>query len=258
MQEPQKISNRANALKGKIALVTGASGGIGRAVALKLADLGADIAVNYLSRHTGAEETVALIKSLGRNALTFVADISLEEKVRKMVADVNERMGKVTILVNNAAPPVSFEEFENAPWDAFASHLNVQVRGAYHMMQAILPGMKKERYGKMVNILSAYILQNFPKKVTPYLVAKEALWGLTKAAAAEFASYGIRVNGVSPWVTDTAMADRVSPPRYKEMVAQRAPLGRITTPEDVANIVGFLASSESDHLTGVNIPIGIT
>lgn len=243
---------------GKIALVTGASGGIGRAVALKLAELGADIAVNYLSRKTEAEETAALIKNLGRNAYVFSADVALEERVREMIAHVNDRMGTVTILVNNAAPQLSLEELENVPWDVFGSHLDVQVRGAYHMIQAVLPGMKKERYGKIVNILSAYILQNFPKKVTPYVVAKEALWGLTKAAAAEFASYGIRVNGVSPWVTDTEMADRVSPPRYKEMIAKRAPLGRITTPEDVANIVGFLASPESDHLTGVNIPIGIT
>lgn len=245
-------------LKGKVALVTGASGGIGRAVALKLAELGADIAVNYLSRKTEAEETVALIKNLGRNAYVFSADIASEERVREMVAHVNERMGTVTLLVNNAAPQISFEELENMPWDAFESHLNVQVRGAYHMIQAILPGMKKERYGKIVNILSAYILQNFPKKVTPYIVAKEALWGLTKAAAAEFAFYGIRVNGVSPWVTDTKMADRVSPPHYQEMVARHAPLGRITKPEDVANIVGFLASPASDHLTGINIPIGIT
>lgn len=245
-------------LKGKIGLVTGASRGIGRAVALKMAELGADVAVNYFSRKTEAEETVALIKNLGRNAYIFSADISLEDKAREMVRRVSDKMGVVTILINNAAPPPLLEELENAPWDVFASHLNVQVRGAYHMMQAILPGMKKERYGKIVNILSAYILQNFPKKVAPYVVAKEALWGLTKAAAAEFASYGIRVNGVSPWVTDTEMASRVSPPRFKEMVAQRAPLGRITTPEDVANIVGFLVSPESDHLTGINIPIGNT
>lgn len=258
MQEPQKITNGVNALQGKVALVTGASGGIGRAVALKLAELGADVAVNYLSRHAEAEETAALIKNLGRNAYVFSADVASEEMVRKMVTHVSDQMGSITILVNNAAPEISLTEFENVPWDVFGAHLNIQVRGAYHMMQAVLPGMKKERYGKIVNILSAYILQNFPKKVAPYVVAKEALWGLTKAAAAEFASYGIRVNGVSPWVTDTEMADRVSPPHYKEMVARHAPLGRITTPEDVANIVGFLASPESDHLTGVNIPIGIT
>ena len=244
-------------LKGKIVLVTGASGGIGRAVALKLAELGADIAVNYLSRKTEAEKTVALIKNQGRNAYAFVADIALEKKVKEMVTRINDQMGTITILVNNAAPPISLEELENTPWDAFESHLNVQVRGAYHLMRAVLPGMKKDRYGKIVNILSAYILQNFPKKVAPYVMAKEALWGLTKAAAAEFAAYGIRVNGISPWVTDTEMAERVSPPRFKEMVAQRALLGRITTPEDVANIVAFLASSASDHLTGINIPVGL-
>lgn len=258
MQESQKISNGVSILKGKIALVTGASGGIGRAVALKLAELGADVAVNYLSRHAEAEETAALIKKLGRNACVFSADIVSEEMVRKMLAEVNDRMGNVTVLVNNAAPELSLAEFGNVPWDAFVPHLNVQVRGAYHMIQSVLSGMKKERYGKIVNILSAYILQNFPKKIAPYIVAKEALWGLTKAAAADLASYGIRVNAVSPWVTDTEMAERVSPPRFKEMVAKHAPLGRITKPEDVANIVGFLASPESDHLTGVNIPIGIT
>lgn len=244
-------------LEGKIALVTGASSGIGRAAALRLAELGADVVVNYLSRKTKAEETVALIKNLGRNSLAFSADVASEEKVREMVAGVTDRMGTVTILVNNAAPEPVLEELENTPWGAFESHLNVQVRGAYNMMQAFLPGMKKERYGKIVNILSAYILQNFPKKVAPYVVAKEALWGLTKAAAAEFASCGVRVNSVSPWVTDTEMADRVSPPRFKEMIALHAPLGRITAPEDVANIVGFLAGPESDHLTGVNIPIGV-
>lgn len=245
-------------LEGKIALVTGASSGIGRAAALRLAELGADVAVNYLSRKVKAEETVALIKNLGRNSLAFSANVASEEKAREMVVEVTDRMGTVTILVNNAAPEPVLEELENTPWGAFESHLNVQVRGAYNMMQAFLPGMKKERYGKIVNILSAYILQNFPKKVAPYVVAKEALWGLTKVAAAEFSSYGIRVNGISPWVTDTEMADRVSPPRFKEIIALHAHLGRITAPEDVANIVGFLAGPESDHLTGVNIPIGVT
>lgn len=245
-------------LEGKIALVTGASSGIGRAAALRLAELGADVAINYLSRKTKAEETVALIKSLGRNSLAFSADVASEEEVREMVVGVSDRMGVVTILVNNAAPEPALEELESTSWNVFESHLNVQVRGAYNLMQALLPGMKKERYGKIVNILSAYILQNFPKKVAPYMVAKEALWGLTKVAAAEFSSYGIRVNGISPWVTDTEMAGRVSPPRFKEIIALHANLGRITAPEDVANIVGFLASPESDHLTGVNIPIGVT
>lgn len=244
------------ALKGKIVLVTGASCGIGRTVALRLAELGADVAVNYLLRKSEAEETVALIKNQGRNALAFSADIALEEKVREMIAYVNDRMGTVTILVNNAAPQFSIEELENVSWDVFESHLNVQVRGAYNMIQAVLPGMKKERYGKIVNILSAYILQNFPKKVAPYVVAKEALWGLTKAAAADLASYGIRVNAVSPGLTDAGGADRVFPPRYKELAVQKSLLGRITTPEDVANLVAFLVSPGSDHMTGLNIPVG--
>ena len=244
-------------LEGKIALVTGSSRGIGRAVAFRLAELGARIAVNYLSRQKEAEETAAEIKNRGGDARIFVADVASSEAVREMVGRVGDQMGGITILVNNAAPQLSRGALEDQPWSEFDLHLTVQVRGAYHLTMAALPGMKKGNYGKIVNIISAYVLQNFPKKIASYLVAKEALWGFTKAAAADLASYGIRVNAVSPWVTDTEMADRVSPPHYREMVAHRAPLGRITVPEDIAAIVGFLASPDSDHLTGVNIPIGI-
>lgn len=251
------IYNGVKKLEGKIALVTGASRGIGRATALKLSELGASVVVNYLTQHQKAEETVAEIKKRGGNSLAFSADISSEEKIKEMVLRVEEKMGIITILVNNASPEFRIETLEDASWNSFETHLEVQLRGAFQAIRATLSGMKKERYGKIVNVLSSYVLLNFPAKAAPYVVAKEALWGLTKVAAADLASYGIRVNAVSPGLTDAGGTDRVFPPRYKELAAQKSPLGRITAPEDVANIIAFLAGPESDHMTGLNIPVGI-
>ena len=244
-------------LKGKIALVTGASRGIGRAVALRLAELGARVAVNYLSRKKEAEETVTEIEKKGGIALAIHADVSLDKEAKEMVAYVGKEIGDITILVHNASPPFFLEALEDSAWESFQRHFEVSVRGGYNMMQAVLPMMQKAGYGKIITVLSALVLQGLPKKAASYVVAKEALWGLTKAGAADFAPYGIRINAVSPGLTDTEMAALAFPSFYKDMVAKKSPFGRITKPEDVADIIAFLASPASDHVTGLNIPLGI-
>jgi 3-oxoacyl-[acyl-carrier protein] reductase len=244
-------------LSGKIALVTGASGGIGRSTAIALAQLGAKVAINYLTDKEKAQDTAAQIKKLGGISFIFQADVGADTEVKKMISDISKKMGDITLLVHNASPDFVLKALEDSPWESFEKYLAVYVRGAYNLIRAALPGMKKKGYGKIVTVLSSFILQNLPKKAAAYVTAKEALWGLTRAAAADLASLGIRVNAVSPGLTDTESIQRSFPPHYKELVASRSLQGKINSPEDVAERICYLLSPESDHLNGVNIPIGV-
>ena len=231
----------------RVALVTGAGRGIGRAIALKLAGAGWDVAVNYRTSAAGAEETASNIIILGRRAIAVQADVADAQAVRAMVADVEDRLGPVSLLVNNAG--LSWTGlFQDTAYDAWRRLFTVNVDGAYHCIQTVLPRMLHEKEGNIINVTSIWGLHGASCEVA-YAATKAALVGLTKSLAAELAPSGIRVNAVAPGCIDSDMLRALGQDTVASL-AQETPLGRIGTAEDVAKVVRFLAAADSDFITG--------
>lgn len=231
----------------RVALVTGAGRGIGRAIALKLAGAGWDVAVNYRTSAAGAEEIASNIIILGRRAIAVQADVADAQAVRAMVADVEDRLGPVSLLVNNAG--LSWTGlFQDTVYDAWRRLFTVNVDGAYHCIQAVLPRMLHEKEGNIINVTSIWGLHGASCEVA-YAATKAALVGLTKSLAAELAPSGIRVNAVAPGCIDSDMLRALGKDTVASL-AQKTPLGRIGTAEDVAKVVRFLAAADSDFITG--------
>jgi 3-oxoacyl-[acyl-carrier protein] reductase len=241
-------------LQGKTILITGAGRGIGRATALLLAKNGARLAVNYLSNKEQAEKVVTEIKSMSGQAAAFQADITRESDVLAMIGKIKRSFGAIDVLVNNATAPIDYKNFNELTWDEFDKHLQVQIRGVYNAAKAVLPDMMARKNGNIINVVTTATLGVPPTRMSGYTTAKYGLLGLTKTLALELGKFGIRVNAVSPGLVETDLTNYLSP-KYKELVAAETPLGRNTTPEDVARAILFLASNDSAHVTGANIPV---
>jgi 3-oxoacyl-[acyl-carrier protein] reductase len=233
-------------LAGKVALVTGASRGIGRAVAVALARAGADVAVNDRTREEAAHETAGLVSALGRRSLVVLADVSMSDQVTRLVAEVEAGLGPVDVLVNNAgvARPRSPEEVTEADFD---EAIAVNLKSAFLLTQAVLPGMRARRWGRILNI-SSVAAQLGGVTGPHYAASKAGMHGLTHAYAALLAREGITVNAVAPALIDTAMI--ASNPRARPDLV---PVGRFGTVEEVAEVVALLAAN--GYITGQTINV---
>ncbi len=238
--------------KGGVALVTGASRGIGKATALRLAADGYDVAVNYRRQRQAAERVVAEIRELGREALALGADISDPSAVDAMVHRTTRDLGSVRVLVNNAGiyHRTTFEALQPARW---TRTLKVDLTGPFLLCRRLAPLMKKVRWGRIVNISSQLALRGTDHGAD-YAAAKAGLLGLTRSLALELAPFGITVNAVAPGTIDTDIIADYSAEDRRER-SRRIPLGRIGRPEEVASVVSFLASEEAGYLTGATILI---
>jgi len=238
----------------KVALVTGGSRSIGRAIALGFAREGADVAVNYVSNTEEARSTVRDIEALGRQALAVKADTSKRAEVEAMVNDVWERFGQIDILVNNAGVQkrVFFLELEEKDWDWM---LGVNLKGYYLVGQAVAARMKARGHGAIVNISSE--AAGFPaQRMTAYCVSKAGVAMLTKCMALELAQYGIRVNALAPGLTRTDINRKdLEDEEFLKMRVARIPLGRVMNPEDLVGAALFLASSDSETATGTTLQV---
>lgn len=235
-------------LSGKVALVTGAQQGIGRAIAVAVAQEGADVAVNFLDDRAAGERVAGLVRGLGRKAITVECDVTRAQDVEAMVAAVGAALGPPDILINNAGvfPRSEFLELAEREWDHV---LGVNLKGSFLCAQATARAMVAAgRPGAIVNISSSAIRGD--ARGVHYSASKAGVLGLTRAMALALAPHRIRVNAIAPGLTNTAQ------PRYgntEEQIAARAreiPLGRMAEPEEIARIAVFLASDDAGGMTG--------
>ena len=233
-------------LDGKVALVTGASRGIGRAIALDLAAAGAHIVVNYVHRADAAEEVCASIQTLGRQGLAIQADVAEAADVEQMVATALAHFGRMDILVNNATIHRGrlVHKLPESDWNAV---IDSCLKGAYHCCQQLVPHMTARGSGRIINISSAVGLVGWPGD-TAYGAAKAGLIGFTRSLAKEVASSGVTVNVVVPGYIRTDMTAALTPKNIEQMLTL-IPLGRGGEPQDVAEVVTFLATRGA-YVTG--------
>lgn len=234
-------------LDGKTALVTGASRGIGRAIALRLAAEGARVAINYAGNVKAAEDVKAAIEAAGGTAILCRADVADSAAVEAMVADVAKEFGAIDILVNNAGITRDTLLMRMKDED-FAKVLDTNLKGVFYCTKAVSKLMMKKRSGRIVNMASVVGLVGNAGQ-TNYAAAKAGVIGFSKSAAKELASRGITVNAVAPGFIGTDMTADL-PESVKEKALSDIPLGRAGQPEDVANAVLFLASEQASYITG--------
>jgi 3-oxoacyl-[acyl-carrier protein] reductase len=234
-------------LDNKIAVVTGASRGIGRSIALALAAAGATVVVNYRSQAEAAEAVVAEITAAGGQASAIQADVASSDDVEQLFKTVLERYGSIDILVNNAGITRDTLLLRMKE-DDFDSVINTNLRGPYLCTKAVLRPMTKARAGRIINISSVVGLMGNAGQAN-YAAAKAGIIGFTKSTAREMASRNITVNAVAPGYIDTELTGVLSD-SVRESILASIPLGRLGTPEDVANLVCFLASDAASYITG--------
>ena len=235
---------------GKTALVTGGSRGIGRACCVRLAQAGANVAINYCTNEDAADETAQLVKEAGGTPLTVRADVSSAQDVRRAIGEISDRLGPVDLLVNNAGVFDYVAHNDTTP-QIWQRTLDVNLTGAYYVAWAVKDSMIARRYGRIVNMSSISALDPRPMSIA-YAASKAGLVGFTKSVAAALAPHNIRVNAVAPGLIETEILDGVERATLERLI-DATPMKRIGTPEDVAALVYFLLSDESGFTTGQTI-----
>lgn len=229
------------------AVVTGASRGIGRAIAVMLAKNGANVLINYSGNEQAAMETANECESYGVKIFVYKADVSKSEECKAMIDKAVEIFGRVDILVNNAG--ITRDKLMMAMKDEdFDSVINTNLKGTFNCMKAVSKIMMKQRYGRIINLSSVVGVRGNAGQ-SNYSASKAGVIGLTKSAAKELASRNITVNAVAPGMIQTDMTD-VLPDKVKEAMLSGIPAGRVGTPEDIANAVAFFAAKEAEYVTG--------
>jgi len=234
-------------LVGKAVLVTGASRGIGREIALELARQGANVAVNFAGSEAKANEVVDEIMSLGRDAFAVKCNVSNAEEVAEMVKGTIDRFGKLDILVNNAGITKDnlLMRMKEEEWDDV---ININLKGVFLCTKAVTRQMMKQRIGRIINIASIVGVSGNPGQAN-YVAAKAGVIGLTKTTAKELASRNITVNAIAPGFITTDMTDKL-PEEVKAEMLKQIPLERLGEPKDIAKITAFIASDDSSYITG--------
>jgi len=242
-------------LSESVALVTGASSGIGSATALTLADLGARVAIGYYRNRKGAEETREKIVSAGGRAIALEADVRRADEVRRLVARTTADLGPIDILVNNAGSLVIRQGIRELTEDQLTEIWSLNLKSAVLAAQAVAASMIERRRGSIINIVSIAGHTGGGPGAGAYASAKAALTAYTKSLARELAPHGVRVNAVSPGVIDTPFHEVFSTPEMIEKFVATIPLGRVGTAEECARVIAFLASPSASYIVGHTVDV---
>jgi 3-oxoacyl-[acyl-carrier protein] reductase len=235
-----------------VALVTGASRGIGRSAVLKLAGAGAKVIINYQGNEEAAQETLRLVNEIGGSGKLIKADVTNSEQVDALIKNTMDSYGRIDILVNNAGITRDglLMRMKDEDWEKV---INTNLTGVFNCTRAVVRPMMKQRSGKIINISSVVGINGNTGQVN-YSAAKAGIIGLTKSTAKELASRGIMVNAIAPGFIRTDMTDKLTEDAKTE-IASRIPLGRLGNPDDIANLITFLAGPYSDYITGQVIAV---
>jgi 3-oxoacyl-[acyl-carrier protein] reductase len=238
-------------LKDKKAIVTGAGQGIGRSIALKMAQEGADVVIVEMNVDTGAQ-TAKEVEALGRRALFISVDVANQKQVQGRVDQVLKAWKRIDILVNNAGfdRPGSLLKVKEEDWDAV---LGVHLKGTLNCIQAVAPHMIENSYGKILNLSSVWGKRGAVSEIS-YSSAKAGIIGLTKSVARELGRYQINVNAILPGLILTPTIAKMAE-KYQKIIIENTPLKRMGKPEEVANVVAFLASDEASFMTGATVEV---
>jgi 3-oxoacyl-[acyl-carrier protein] reductase len=243
----------ARPLAGKVALVTGASRGIGAAAAIRLAQGGASVLVNYHQNNEAAEKVLRDVEGAGARGMIFQADVTRKDQVEKMVEAAVQKLGAVDVLVNNAYFPFEVGALHELSWESFHRAVEHELSALHHCVRACLPAMKEKKAGRIIVISTRLAQQPLPK-MGAYAAAKSALESMANTMAIELGPLGIAVNVVTPAFTLTD-ASMIMPEAFRERVKETRPLKKHLYPEDVAGAIAFLAGDEASMLTGSHILI---
>lgn len=241
----------------KVVLVTGASRGLGRAIAKNFGEKGYHVIVNYFRSEEKANEVVAEIGNA--QAIAIQADVREKAQVEAMVEKAIQQFGKIDVVVNNALVnfefnPITQQNAEEVAWENYLEQFEGSIKAALNIVQATLPSMKENQYGRIINI-GTNLFQNPVVPYHQYTTGKAALLGFTRNMAKELGAYGITVNMVSGGLLQTTDASKVTTPEVFQLIADSSALQRVTTPEDVAEVVGFLGTEAARAVTGQNVVV---
>jgi len=247
------MNEKAEPLSGRVALITGASRGIGAAAAKRLARAGAAVVINYLQNRDKAAEILKEVEQSGGTGMVFQADVTRREEVEEMARAVAERFSGVDVLVNNAYFPFEVNPLHQISWEGLAQATHHELAAFYNCARALIPGMREKKKGRIIVVSTRLAQQPLPR-MGAYAAAKAALEAMANTMAIELGPLGITVNVVTPALTLTD-ASAIMPEEFIERVRQSRPLRKHLYPEDVAGTIAFLASDEADMLTGSHILI---
>lgn len=240
-------------LQGKVTLVTGASRGIGAAAALRLAQGGASVVVNYHQNREAAQKVLDQIEVAGGRGMIFQADVTQRGQVDAMIKAAGDKLGAIDILVNNAYFPFHVSPLHEIPWEKFHQAIEHELSAFYHCVQACLPDMKEKKAGRIIVVSTRLAQQPLPR-MGAYAAAKSALESMANTMAMELGPLGVAVNVVTPAFTLTD-ASLIMPEAFRERVKETRPLKKHLYPEDVAGAIAFLAGDEASMMTGSHILI---
>jgi len=242
----------SNEFSGRVALVTGGSRGIGRAVALQLAREGASVAISYASRPEPARETVGQIQSLGRKGLAVRCNVAQQEQVDELVVRTRAELGPIDLLVHCGAisNTCNHDELTFGRWQEM---INVNLHGAFHVLYAVKDEMVRRRFGRIVTLASVAALRPRARQIH-YSASKAGVIALTRCLAEALAPHNVRINGIAPGLIDTEMA-KVLTPQQTQTVVDQTPMGRLGTPEEIAEVACFLLGERSRFMVGQTVSV---